>query len=159
MNNLVSFPITKKWPAQHPDRIQLYSLPTPNGVKASVMLEETELPYEPHLVDFDSDDQMSTEFGSLNPYNKIPAIIDPDGPTYTHAVVESGAILIYLADKSGKFLAGAGAARYEQFSGDVSGRRVVRCWSARILPQFAGKDMKTSARVIVTLPSRGGCLM
>ena len=80
MHDLSAFPITRKWPARHPDRIQLYSLPTPNGVKASIMLEETGLPYEPHLVRFDSNDQMSPEFLSLNPNNKIPALIDPDGP-------------------------------------------------------------------------------
>ena len=98
------FPITKKWPAQYPDRIQLYSLPTPNGIKVSAMLEETGLAYEPHLVDFGSNDQMSPEFLSLNPNNKIPAIIDPNGKHDTPvALWESGAILIYLANKSGKF--------------------------------------------------------
>ena len=80
MSGLASFPITKKWPPRHPERIQLYSLPTPNGVKVSIMLEETGLPYEPHLVRFDKNDQMTEEFLSLNPNNKIPAIIDPDGP-------------------------------------------------------------------------------
>jgi GSH-dependent disulfide-bond oxidoreductase len=114
MSSLADFPITKKWPARHPDRIQLYSLNTPNGVKASVMLEESGLPYEPHLVDFDKDDQKSPEFRSLNPYGKIPAIIDPHGPDgQPLPLFESGAILIYLADKSGKFLARDSAARYE----------------------------------------------
>ena len=80
MNDLSDYPITKKWPAEHPDKIQLYSLPTPNGVKISIMLEETGLPYEPHLVRFDNNDQLSPEFVSLNPNNKIPAIIDPHGP-------------------------------------------------------------------------------
>lgn len=80
MSKLSTFPITQKWPAQHPDRIQLYSLPTPNGVKASILREETGLPYEPHLVDFGSNDQTSPALLSLNPNNKIPAIIDPDGP-------------------------------------------------------------------------------
>src|SRR5438105_7992661 len=80
MTDLSIFPITKKWPAQHPDRIQLYSLPTPNGVKVSIMLEETGLPYEPHLVRFDSNDQLSPEFLAVNPNNKIPAILDPNGP-------------------------------------------------------------------------------
>ena len=107
-------PITAKWPARHPDRIQLYSLNTPNGVKASIMLEETGLPYEPHLVDFGRDDQKSPEFRSLNPYGKIPAIIDPHGPNDAPlALFESGAILIYLADKSGQLLARDSAARYE----------------------------------------------
>ncbi|MEM5451482.1 glutathione S-transferase N-terminal domain-containing protein [Paraburkholderia guartelaensis] len=114
MNDLSAFPITRKWPALHPDRIQLYSLPTPNGVKVSIMLEESGLPYEPHLVRFDANDQMSPEFLSLNPNNKIPAILDPDGPGGEPlALFESGAILIYLADKSGRFLAREGAARYE----------------------------------------------
>ena len=113
MHDLSSFPITRKWPARHPDRIQLYSLPTPNGVKASIMLEETGLPYEPHLVRFDSNDQMSPEFLSLNPNNKIPAIIDPEGPGgQPLALFESGAILVYLADKSGRFMPKDPAARY-----------------------------------------------
>ncbi|HKT92271.1 MAG TPA: glutathione S-transferase N-terminal domain-containing protein [Paraburkholderia sp.] len=114
MNDLSAFPITRKWPAIHPERIQLYSLPTPNGVKVSIMLEESGLPYEPHLVRFDSNDQMSPEFLSLNPNNKIPAILDPNGPGGKPlALFESGAILIYLADKCGRFLAREGAARYE----------------------------------------------
>ncbi|GIZ53655.1 glutathione S-transferase N-terminal domain-containing protein [Noviherbaspirillum aridicola] len=114
MTDLSAFPITRKWPARHPDRIQLYSLPTPNGVKASIMLEETGLPYEPHLVSFDTNDQMSPEFLSLNPNNKIPAILDPQGPGGKPlALFESGAILIYLADKSGRFLPADPAARYE----------------------------------------------
>ena len=114
MTDLASFPITRKWPPQHPERLQLYSLPTPNGVKASVMLEEIELPYEPHLVDFATNDQLSAEFLSLNPYGKIPAIIDPHGPGGEPLpLFESGAILIYLADKAGRFLPSAPAARYE----------------------------------------------
>ncbi len=114
MTDLSAFPITKKWPAKDPARIQLYSLPTPNGVKVSVMLEETGLPYEPHLVSFDSQDQSSPEFLSLNPYGKIPAILDPDGPGGKPiALFESGAILIYLADKSGKFMPQDAANRYE----------------------------------------------
>lgn len=114
MTDLSSFLITKKWPARHPDRIQLYSLPTPNGVKISIMLEETGLPYEPHLVNFDTDDQLSPEFGSLNPYNRIPAIIDPNGPDgQPLPLFESGAILIYLADKSGQFMPQNPAERYQ----------------------------------------------
>ncbi|HEY4449269.1 MAG TPA: glutathione S-transferase N-terminal domain-containing protein [Steroidobacteraceae bacterium] len=114
VTDLASFPITRKWPPQHPERLQLYSLPTPNGVKASVMLEEIELPYEPHLVDFATNDQLSAEFLSLNPYGKIPAIIDPQGPGGEPLpLFESGAILIYLADKAGRFLPSAPAARYE----------------------------------------------
>jgi GSH-dependent disulfide-bond oxidoreductase len=114
MTELSRFPITHKWPAQHPDRLQLYSLPTPNGVKVSICLEETGLPYEPHRVAFDSNDQMSSEFRSLNPNNKIPAIIDPDGPGGRPlALWESGAILMYLAEKTGKLLPAEPAARYE----------------------------------------------
>ena len=94
MNDLSAFPITRKWRAQHPGHIQLYSLPTPNGIKVSVILEETGLPYEPHLVRFDTDNQMSPEFLSLNPNNKIPAILDPAGPDGKPlALFESGAIL------------------------------------------------------------------
>ena len=114
MTDLSAFPITKKWPAQHPERIQLYSLPTPNGVKVSVMLEETGLPYEPHLVRFDSNDQLSPEFGSLNPNNKIPAILDPNGPGGKPLpLFESGAILLYLAEKAQRFLPQDAAGRYE----------------------------------------------
>lgn len=114
MNDLSAFPITKKWPAQHPERLQLYSLPTPNGQKVGVMLEECGLPYEAHLVSFDTNDQTSPEFLSLNPNNKIPAIIDPDGPGgQALPLFESGAILLYLAEKTGKFLPSEPAARYE----------------------------------------------
>ncbi len=113
MSALSAFPITTKWPARHPDRLQLYSLATPNGVKASIMLEETGVPYEAHRVDFATDDQLSPEFRSLNPYGKIPAIIDPAGPGGRPLpLFESGAILIYLADKTGQLLPG-GAGRYE----------------------------------------------
>ena len=111
---LSAFPITKKWPAQHPDRIQLYSLPTPNGVKVSIMLEETGLPYEPHLVRFDANDQLSPEFGSLNPNGKIPAILDPNGPGgQPLPLFESGAILLYLAEKAQRFLPQDAHGRYE----------------------------------------------
>lgn len=114
MNDISHFPITQKWPAQHPDRLQLYSLPTPNGVKVSIMLEETGLAYESHLVNFDTNDQMSPEFLSLNPNNKIPAIIDPNGPDNEPiALFESGAILIYLADKTGQFLPADATGHYE----------------------------------------------
>jgi GST-like protein len=114
MPDLASFPITRKWPARHPERIQLYSVPTPNGVKVSVMLEETGLAYEPHLVRFDANEQMSPEFLSLNPNNKIPAILDPNGPGGRPLpVFESGAILIYLADKAGQFIPRDAAGRYQ----------------------------------------------
>ena len=116
MSDLSAFPITGKWPAQHPERIQLYSLPTPNGVKVSIALEETGLAYEPHLVSFDRNDQMSPEFLSLNPNNKIPAIIDPNGPDGKPLpLFESGAILLYLADKSGQLMPKDAAGRYETF--------------------------------------------
>ena len=114
MADLSAFPITRKWPAKHADRIQLYSLPTPNGVKVTIMLEETGLPYEPHLVSFETNDQMTPEFLSLNPNNKIPAIIDPDGPGGKPLPLwETGAILIYLAEKAGKFIPQDAARRYE----------------------------------------------
>jgi GSH-dependent disulfide-bond oxidoreductase len=114
MTDLSAFAITQKWPAKHPDRLQLYSLNTPNGVKASIMLEEIGLPYEPQLVRFDSNDQQSPEFRSLNPYGKIPAIIDPNGPNgEALPLCESGAILIYLADKTGLFLPSESVLRYQ----------------------------------------------
>ncbi len=112
--DLSAFPITRKWPAQHPERLQLYSLPTPNGVKVSIMLEEIGLPYEPHLVSFERNDQLSPEFISLSSNNKIPAILDPNGPGNNPlALFESGAILIYLAEKTGQLLSADPAQRYE----------------------------------------------
>jgi GSH-dependent disulfide-bond oxidoreductase len=114
MPDLSSFPITKRWPAKNPDIIQLYSLPTPNGVKVSIALEELGLSYEPHLIDFATNDQMSEEFISLNPNNKIPAIIDPNGPDGKPlALWESGAILMYLAEKTGKLIPADAAGRYQ----------------------------------------------
>jgi len=113
MPDLTGFPITRRWPAEHPDRLQLYSLPTPNGVKVSIMLEEIGLPYEPHTIDFGKDDQKTPEFLSLNPNGKIPAIIDPDGPGGRPlGLFESGAILHYLADKTGKLLPSDPARRW-----------------------------------------------
>ena len=114
MNELTAFPITHKWPAQHPERLQLYSLPTPNGVKVSIMLEEIGLPYEVHLIDFGKNDQLTPAFMSLSPNNKIPAILDPNGPGGKPlALFESGAILIYLAEKTGQFLPADPAGRYQ----------------------------------------------
>jgi GST-like protein len=114
MSDLSAFPITKRWPAKHPDLLQLYSLPTPNGVKVSIMLEEIALPYEPHTIDFNKDDQKTPEFLSLNPNGKIPAIIDPNGPGGKPlGLFESGAILQYLAEKTGKLLPADPARRYE----------------------------------------------
>ncbi len=112
MKNLTDYPITASWAPRNRGAIQLYSLATPNGQKVSIALEEMGLAYDAHLVDFATNDQMSPAFLSLNPNNKIPAIIDPDGPGGTPmALFESGAILIYLAEKSGTLL--PPARRYE----------------------------------------------
>jgi GST-like protein len=114
MADLSAFPITARWPAQYPDRIQLYSTPTPNGVKVSIMLEETGLPYEPHFINIGQNETWTPEFLSLNPNGKIPSIIDPDGPGGKPlALFESGAILLYLAEKTGTFLPADPARRYE----------------------------------------------
>ena len=114
MSALSSFAITRRWPAARPDRLQLYSLPTPNGVKVSIMLEEIGLPYEPHLVDILKNESRTPEFVSLNPNGKIPAIVDPDGPGgKAIGLFESGAILLYLAEKTGKLLAADPILRYE----------------------------------------------
>jgi GST-like protein len=114
MSDLSAFPITTRWPARHPDRLQLYSLPTPNGVKVSIAIEEMGLPYEPHRIDFGANDQSTPEFLSLNPNGKIPAILDPNGPGGApFALFESGAILLYLADKTGLLVAVDAARRYE----------------------------------------------
>jgi GST-like protein len=114
MPDLSAFPITKRWPAQHPELLQLYSLPTPNGVKVSIMLEEIGLPYEVHLVDFGKDDQKTPEFLSLNPNGKIPAILDPNGPDGRPLpLFESGAILQYLAEKTGKLMPADAARRWQ----------------------------------------------
>ncbi|WP_295953043.1 glutathione S-transferase N-terminal domain-containing protein [Rhodoferax sp.] len=114
MTGIASHPIAQKWPAQHPERLQLYSLPTPNGVKVSILLEEIGLPYEPHLVSFETNDQLSPAFLALNPNNKIPAILDPNGPGgQPLALFESGAILLYLAEKTGQCIPQDAAGRYE----------------------------------------------
>jgi GST-like protein len=114
MADLSGFPITSRWPAQNPDLIQLYAFPTPNGVKASIALEELGLAYEPHRVTLADADVKSPEFLSLNPNNKIPAIIDPNGPDgQPIGLFESGAILIYLAEKAGKLLGSTAAERYK----------------------------------------------
>jgi GST-like protein len=143
VNALDDFPIATKWPAHHPDRIQLYSLPTPNGVKVSIMLEETGLPYEPHLVRFETNDQQSPEFTSLNPNKKIPAIIDPNGPAGKPLPLsESGAILIYLADKAGAFMSKAGAGRYETLQWLMFQMSAVGPMFGQVgfFHKFAGKD-------------------
>lgn len=114
MSDLSAFPITRRWPASHPDRLQLYSLNTPNGVKASIMLEEIGLPYEPHLIDIGANESWTPDYLSLNPNGKIPAILDPDGPGgQPLALFESGAILLYLAEKTGKLLPTDPALRYQ----------------------------------------------
>lgn len=114
MTTLNDHPITRRWAPTRPDVLQLYSFPTPNGVKASIALNELEIDYEPHLVTLSDADVKSPEFLSLNPNNKIPAIIDPNGPNgETVAMWESGAILIYLAEKAGRLLPAEGSARAE----------------------------------------------
>ncbi|RZJ18362.1 MAG: glutathione S-transferase [Brevundimonas sp.] len=114
MADLSAFPITRQYPAAHPDRLQLYSATTPNGVKVSILLEELGLPYEPHLVDIGQNATWTPDYLSLNPNGKIPAILDPDGPGGEPlALFESGAILVYLAEKAGRFLPADPAARYE----------------------------------------------
>lgn len=114
MADLSAFPITRQYPPAHPDRLQLYSLPTPNGVKVSILLEELGLTYEPHLVDIGKNETWTPDYLSLNPNGKIPAILDPDGPGGKPlALFESGAILVYLAEKAGRFLPADPAARYE----------------------------------------------
>lgn len=143
MNELSGFAITQKWPPRHPDRIQLYSLPTPNGVKVSIMLEETGLPYEPHLVSFDSNDQKSPAFLSLNPNGKIPAILDPHGPGGKPlALFESGAILIYLADKSGLLMPREPARRYETLQWLMFQMSAIGPMFGQVgfFNKFAGKD-------------------
>jgi GST-like protein len=145
MTDLSAYPITKRWPAKHSDRIQLYSLTTPNGIKVSVMLEETGLPYEPHLVRFESNDQLSPEFLSLNPNNKIPAILDPNGPDGRPLVLfESGAILWYLADKSGQFIPKDAAGRYQTLQGLMFQMGGVGPMFGQLgfFAKFAGKDFE-----------------
>ncbi len=143
MNDLSAFAITQKWPARHPDRVQLYSLPTPNGVKVSIMLEETGLPYEAHLVNFDTNDQRSPAFLSLNPNGKIPAILDPQGPAGAPlALFESGAILMYLADKSGSLMPREPALRYETIQWLMFQMSAIGPMFGQVgfFNKFAGKD-------------------
>lgn len=114
MSALDAFPITSRWPAQHPDRLQLYSTATPNGVKVSILLEETGLPYEAHFIDIMKNETWTETFLALNPNGKIPAILDPNGPGGKPlALFESGAILVYLAEKTGQFLPTDPARRIE----------------------------------------------
>ncbi|MFZ6044871.1 glutathione S-transferase N-terminal domain-containing protein [Pseudomonas sp. CR3202] len=167
MTDLSAFPITRKWPATRPDVLQLYSLPTPNGVKVSIMLEETGLPYEPHLVSFERSDQMSPGFLSLNPNNKIPAIIDPNGPDgRALPLFESGAILIYLADKTGQLIPQDASGRYEciQWLMFQMGGIGPMFGQLGFFNKFAGKDyedkrpleryVQESARLLAVLDQR-----
>ena len=114
MSHLSAFPVTSRWPAAHPDRLQLYSLPTPNGVKVSIALEELGLPYEAHRIDIGENENRTPEFLTLNPNGKIPAIIDPHGPDgEPFGMFESGAILLYLAEKTGRLIPRHAGLRYE----------------------------------------------
>lgn len=143
MTDLSAFPITRRWPAQHPDRLQLYSLPTPNGVKVSIMLEETGLPYEVHAIDISKNETWGPEYLSLNPNGKIPAIIDPDGPGgQPLALFESGAILIYLAEKTGQFLSADPAERYQTIQWVMFQMAAIGPMFGQLgfFHRFAGKD-------------------
>ncbi|QQR37228.1 glutathione S-transferase N-terminal domain-containing protein [Devosia oryziradicis] len=145
MADLSGFPITKRWPAANPDVIQLYSFPTPNGVKVSIMLEETGLPYEAHPVNITQNESWTTEFLSLNPNGKIPAIIDPNGPGGAPlALFESGAILIYLADKAGKFLSADPARRYQTIQWVMFQMAAIGPMFGQVgfFHKFAGKDFE-----------------
>ncbi len=143
MADLSAYPITRQYPATRPDVLQLYSLPTPNGVKVSIMLEETGLAYEPHLVDIGKNETWTPDYLSLNPNGKIPAILDPDGPGGKPlALFESGAILIYLADKSGKFLSTDPATRYQTLQWVMFQMGAIGPMFGQVgfFHKFAGKD-------------------
>ena len=103
-----------RWPPTHPDRIQLYSLATPNGQKIGIALEELELGYDAHLIDIGNDDQFDDDYLKLSPNGKIPTLSDPNGPDGEQVVLmETGAILLYLADKTGRLLPAATQARQQ----------------------------------------------
>ncbi len=143
MADLSAFPVTKRWPPAHPDRLQLYSLNTPNGVKVSIMLEETGLPYEAHFVDISDDESWTPEFLSLNPNGKIPAILDPNGPDGKPlGLWESGAILIYLAEKTGPCLPADPAKRYETIQWVMFQMAAIGPMFGQVgfFHKFAGKD-------------------
>jgi GST-like protein len=143
MSDLSAFPITSRWPAKHPDRLQLYSLPTPNGVKVSIMLEEIGLPYEPHTINIGANETWIPEYLALNPNGKIPAIIDPDGPGGKPlGLWESGAILIYLAEKTGKLLPADPVARIETIQWVFFQMAAVGPMFGQVgfFHKFAGKD-------------------
>src|SRR5580704_17933128 len=144
MTDLSAFPITRRWPAEHPDHLQLYSVPTPNGVKVSIMLEEIGLAYEPHAIEYGDNGTRAPEFLSLNPNGKIPAIIDPDGPGGKPiGLFESGAILLYLAEKTGKLLPADPALRYEAIEWVFFQMAAVGPMFGQVgyFYKFAGKDM------------------
>ena len=145
MSDLSTFPVTRKWAVQDPSKLQFFSFPTPNGQKVSIMLEEIGLPYEAHRVTLDDATVRSPEYLSLNPNNKIPAIIDPDGPDgQPLRLFESGAILLYLAEKTGKLLGRTEADRYKIIQwvmwqmGGVGPMFGQFNWAVR----FAGKDIE-----------------
>ncbi len=143
MPDLAAFPITRRWPAQHPDRLQLYSAPTPNGVKVSIMLEETGLPYEPHFINIFENQTWTEDFLSLNPNGKIPAIVDPDGPGgQSFGLFESGAILLYLADKTGRFIPADPARRYQTIQWVMFQMGAIGPMFGQVgfFHKFAGKD-------------------
>jgi GST-like protein len=144
MSALSAFPIAKRWPAKHPDRLQLYSVPTPNGVKVSIALEEIGLPYEPHAIDIGKNESWTPEFLALNPNGKIPAIIDPDGPDGAPlGLFESGAILLYLAEKTGLLMPAGAAKRYETIQWVFFQMAAVGPMFGQVgyFYKFAGKDI------------------
>jgi len=167
MADLSAFPISSRWPAKNPDILQLYSTPTPNGVKVSIMLEEIALPYEPHFIDIGENETWGPEYLSLNPNGKIPAILDPHGPDGKPlALFESGAILLYLAEKTGKFLPADAGRRYETIQWVMwqMGGLGPMFGQLGFFHKFAGKDYedkrprdryaKESARLIRVLETR-----
>jgi GST-like protein len=142
MADLSACPLTQRGPARHPDRLQLYSLSTPNGVKVSIMLEEIGLPYEAHFIDIGANETWTPEFLSLNPNGKIPAILDPDGPGGKPlALFESGAVLVYLAEKTGTLIPTDPAGRYETLQWVMFQMAAIgpMCGQVGFFHKFAGK--------------------
>ncbi len=145
MTDLSAFPIATRWPARHPDRLQLYSFPTPNGVKVSIMLEEIGLAYEPHMVNISLNESWTPEFLSLNPNGKIPAIVDPDGPGGEPlGLFESGAILVYLAEKTGRLMSPDPSHRYETLQWVFFQMAAIGPMFGQVgfFHKFAGKDIE-----------------
>ena len=143
MSALSAFPIAARWPAEHPDRLQLYSCPTPNGVKVSIALEELGLAYEPHFINIGANETWTPEYLALNPNGKIPAIIDPDGPgAKPLALFESGAILMYLAEKTGRLIPADAAGRYETLQWVMFQMGAIGPMFGQVgfFHKFAGKD-------------------